>query len=97
MQKIFLTAAVILFSAAGVRAQDTPGAELSASYSYLRFGVSNGVNQNGASVSFAGNFNRWLGLAGDVGGYHKSQYGNTFNTYTHTWEARGFPIAIPVM
>jgi hypothetical protein len=97
MQKIFLTAAVILFSAAGARAQDTPGAEGSASYSYLRFGVSNGVNQNGASVSLAGNFNRWLGLAGDVGGYHKSQYGNTFNTYTHTWEARGFPIAIPVM
>jgi hypothetical protein len=83
MQKIFLTAAVILFSAAGVWAQDTPGAEVSASYSYLRFGVSNGVNQNGASVSFAGNFNRWLGLAGDVGGYHKSQNGNTFNTYTY--------------
>jgi peptidoglycan-associated lipoprotein len=83
MQKIFLTAAVILFSAAGARAQDTPGAEGSASYSYLRFGVSNGVNQNGASVSFAGNFNRWLGLAGDVGGYHESRYGNTFNTYTY--------------
>lgn len=84
MQKIFLTAAVVLFSAAGARAQDTPGAEVSASYSFLRFGVSHGVNQNGASVSVAGNFNRWLGMVGDVGGYHTSEGGATFNTYTYT-------------
>src|SRR3989442_13594562 len=82
MQKMFLTAAVIFLSAVGSRAQDTPAAELSASYSFLRFGVSNGVNQNGASVSVAGNFNHWLGLAGDIGGYHKSEGGATFNTYT---------------
>ena len=83
MQKTFLMAAVILLSAVGVRAQDTPASEVSASYSFLRFGVSHGVNQNGANVSVAGNFNRWLGLAGDVGGYHKSEAGATFNTYTY--------------
>jgi len=83
MQRILLAAAVILFSAAGARAQDTPAAEVSASYSFLRFGVSHGVNQNGASVSVAGNFNRWLGLVGDVGGYHKTEAGATFNTYTY--------------
>ena len=83
MQKTFLMAAVILLSAAGARAQDTPASEVSASYSFLRFGVSHGVNQNGANVSVAGNFNRWLGLAGDVGGYRKSKAGATFNTYTY--------------
>ena len=83
MQKMFLTAPVIFLSAVGSRAQDTPAPELSASYSFLRFGVSHGVNQNGANVSVAGNFNRWLGLAGDVGGYHKSEAGATFNTYTY--------------
>ena len=83
MRKMILLAGLILLTAAASRAQDTPAAEVSASYSYLRFGVSNGVNLNGASVSVAGNFNHWLGLAVDVGGYHKSQGGATFNTYSY--------------
>ena len=68
MRKMILMAAVILLSAVGSRAQDSPAAEVSAGYSYMRFGVNNSVNQNGASVSVAGNFNRWLGLVGDAGG-----------------------------
>jgi hypothetical protein len=83
MRKMILLAAVVLLTAAVSRAQDTPGAEVSASASYLRFGVSNGVNQIGASISVAGNLNHWLGLAGDFGGYHKSQGGVTFNTYSY--------------
>jgi hypothetical protein len=83
MRKMILLAGAILLAAASSRAQDTPSAEVSASYSYLRFGVNNGINQNGASVSVAGNFNHWLGLAADFGGYHKSQGGATFNTYSY--------------
>ena len=83
MRKIILLAGAILLAAAGSHAQDTPAAEVSASYSFLRFGVSNGVNQNGASISVAGNLNHWLGLAGDFGGYHKTENGVTFNTYTY--------------
>jgi hypothetical protein len=83
MQKMILLVGLLLLTVTASRAQDTPGAEVSASYSFLRFGVSNGVNQNGASISMAGNFNRWLGLAGDFGGYHKSEAGVTFNTYTY--------------
>jgi outer membrane immunogenic protein len=83
MRKIILLAGIILFAAAASSAQETPGAEVSASVSYLRFGVSNGVNQIGASASVAGNFNRWLGFAADFGGYHKNQGGVTFNTYTY--------------
>jgi hypothetical protein len=81
MRKMILLAGMMLFAAAISRARETPGAELSASYSYLRFGVSNGVNQNGASISAAANLNRWFGLASDFGGYHKSEAGVTFNTY----------------
>lgn len=83
MRKMILFTGLLLLSAAGSHAQDTPAAELSASYSYLRFGVSNGVNQNGGSISLAGNFNKWLGIAADVGGYHTNQGGVTLNTYTY--------------
>jgi len=79
MQKMILMAAAILLSATGSRAQDTPAAEVSAGYSYLRFGVNNGVNQNGASVSVPGNFNRWLGLVGDAGG----SFGIVFRSGDH--------------
>src|SRR3981189_1613952 len=83
MRKMILLVGLLLLTATASRAQETPGAEVSASYSYLRFGVSNGVNQNGASISVAGNLNHWLGITGDFGGYHKSQAGVTFNTYTY--------------
>ena len=83
MRKMIFLPGILLLTALGAMAQDVPAAEVSASYSYLRFGLSNGVNQNGGSVSFAGNFNRWLGIAADFGGYHKSQAGVTFNTYTY--------------
>ena len=83
MRKMILLVGLLLLTAATSQAQDTPGAEVSAGYSFVRLGVSYGVNQNGASVSVAGNFNRWLGLVGDVGGYHTSGAGVTFNTYTY--------------
>lgn len=83
MRKMILSAGLILLTATVSRAQDTPTAEVSASYSYLRFGVSNGVNQNGGSVSIAGNVNRWLGIAADLGGYHAAPSGVTVNTFTY--------------
>ena len=83
MRKMIFSMAVILLMAAGSRAQNTPAAEVSASYSYLRLGVSNGVNQNGGSVSIAGNLNRWFGIAADVGGYHAAPSGVSLNTLTY--------------
>jgi outer membrane immunogenic protein len=83
MRKMILIATLVLLAAASSRAQDTPSAEVSASYSYLRLGVSNGINQNGGSVSIAGNVNRWLGIAGDFGAYHAAPFGVTVNTYTY--------------
>ena len=83
MGKLIFLTGMILLAALGSRAQEVPSAEVSASYSFLRFGVSHGVNQHGGSASLAGNFNRWLGLAADFGGYRTSQLGIGWNTYTY--------------
>jgi hypothetical protein len=62
----------ILILAGSTYAQETPQAEVSASYSYLRIGGSGGTNQNGGSFSFAYNLDSWIGLVGDVGIYHST-------------------------
>ncbi|MGH9676829.1 MAG: hypothetical protein ACRD36_06980, partial [Candidatus Acidiferrum sp.] len=50
--------------------------------SFLREGGSGGINTNGGSFSFAGNLNRWAGVAGDFGVYHAQPFGASLNTYT---------------
>jgi hypothetical protein len=82
MKKSVLLLMVVLFSAWGVHAQEGSRADVSAGYSYLREGFSNGANTNGASFSGAGYFNDWLAVAGDFGVYHYSQAGVGVNTYT---------------
>lgn len=72
----------ILLMAGSAHAQETPKAEISAGYSYLRLGGSGGVNQNGGNVSVAGNLNRWFGIVGDVGFYHAAPFGVGVNTTT---------------
>jgi hypothetical protein len=62
--------------------------DASVSYSYFRLGDSGGLNQNGVSGSVAYNFNRWLGIAGDLGGYHASPGGISLNTYTYLFGPR---------
>lgn len=80
---LFLAMAV-----SNARAQDVPGAELSASYSFLREGLQDGVNANGGSVSVAVNPKRWLGLVADVGGYHAAPFNNSLNTVTYLFGPR---------
>jgi hypothetical protein len=58
--------------------QETPKAEFSTSYSYLRLGGGNGINQQGGSVSIAGNLNQWFGIVGDFGAYR----GEGLGTFT---------------
>jgi hypothetical protein len=62
--------------------------DASLSYSYFRLGGSGGLNQNGVSGSVAYNFNHWLGVAGDFGGYHASPGGASLNTYTYLFGPR---------
>ena len=83
MRRLILLAILMMFGAVGSKAQDAPGAEVSASYSYLRLGLPDGVDHHGGSISVAGNFNHWLGLVADVGGYHAAPFGVTLNTYTY--------------
>jgi outer membrane protein OmpA-like peptidoglycan-associated protein len=56
---------------------DFPHEELFLGYSYFHFAPGAGLPQadfNGGSASFAYNFNRYVGLAGDFGGYHAGDY-----------------------
>lgn len=82
MGKMTWIAAGILVLACTAAAQETPKAEVSAAYSYLRLGGSGGLNQRGGSFSVAGNANRWFGIVGDFGFYHASPFGVGLNTTT---------------
>jgi hypothetical protein len=82
MRRLLWLALAILVVGGTARAQETPAAEVSVGYSYLRLGASNGINQNGGSVSAAFNVNHWFGVVGDVGGYHASPFGVGLDTYT---------------
>jgi outer membrane protein OmpA-like peptidoglycan-associated protein len=57
---------------------DYPHEELALLYSYVNFVPGNNnpnADYNGASGSFAYNFNRYAGLVGDLGLYHAGDYG----------------------
>ena len=85
MKKFILLALGLCFFAVSSRAQSV---DVSGGYSYFRLGGSGGLNQNGVSGSVAYNPNRWLGLVGDVGGYHASPSGVSVNTYTYLFGPR---------
>ena len=56
---------------------DFPHEELFLGYSYLHVSPGNNLSKadfNGGSGSFAYNFTRYLGLVGDLGGYHAGDY-----------------------
>jgi hypothetical protein len=88
MKKLLFLILLIPFAALTAYAQDAPRADFSLGYSYLREGFSGGANTHGASLSGAGYFNNWLGLAGDFGVYHLSQSGVSANTYTFLFGPR---------
>jgi opacity protein-like surface antigen len=75
MRKLVLLLAGFLGIASLARAQETPAAEFSVDYSYLRAGFHDGLNLHGGSVSVAGNVNRWFGVVGDYGLYHTQPSG----------------------
>jgi hypothetical protein len=80
---------LLAIAVSNARAQETtPSAEFSASYSFLREGLQDGVNANGGSVSVAVNPNRWLGVVADVGGYHAAPFNNSLNTVTYLFGPR---------
>jgi opacity protein-like surface antigen len=66
MRRFVLTAALMLFAAHAVVAQETPKVELFGGYAY------GGGNTHGWAGSAAFNVNRWLGLAADFSGQYTS-------------------------
>jgi opacity protein-like surface antigen len=90
MKTLFPATLLLLLIPLGADAQNQAPApvEISASYSFLREGVSDGINANGASGSLAINANGWLGLVGDFGYYHASPGGIGTNTLTYLFGPR---------
>src|SRR5260370_28681768 len=85
MRRLLLLSFGLFLFALPSRAQSV---DACVSYSYFRLGGSGGINQNGVSGSVAYNPNRWLGIVGDVGGYHASPLGVSLNTYTYLFGPR---------
>jgi Outer membrane protein beta-barrel domain len=83
MKKITRLVLTFVLIAGSAHAQDAPRAEVSVGYSFLRLDGTGGFNQNGGSVSIAGNLTSWLGIVGDFGAYHSSPSGVGLDTYTY--------------
>ena len=66
-----------------IRAQDNPTGDMAVSYSFLREGVSNGINANGGTISGAFMLKPWLGLTGDFSGFHATPFGGSANTFAY--------------
>jgi hypothetical protein len=78
MKRPFLLILGTLILAPSLSAQQTPQVEVSTGYSIFSIGL----NQQGGSISVAGNLNPWFGIVGDFGAYRGSSSGVSLNTYT---------------
>jgi opacity protein-like surface antigen len=77
MKRLALLCGAMLLFAGLASAQDSPKIEAFGGYSYLRANEGGeGFNFNGGSGSLAYNLTPWLGVVGDVGGYHWSGSGD---------------------
>lgn len=90
MKRWGLLCGVMLLSAVAASAQDVPKVEVFAGYSYLHTSISGTTfttNLNGGSASLTFNATSWLGIVGDVGGYHGgvNSLGNGINGEVFTY------------
>lgn len=79
MRKLILLGLGIFVLAAPTRAQSV---DASFGYSYFHLGGGADLSQNGVSGSVAYKPIPYLGIVGDVGGYHGTLGGVSLNTYT---------------
>ena len=78
MRKFLLVAWALCLFGASAFAQETPKAEVSLDYSYIRNQTLK-WNYHGGTASAAYNLNDWLGAVGEFGGYHVlTPSGNAF-------------------
>jgi opacity protein-like surface antigen len=92
MRKFLVLAALLVFVSGAAMAQDHPKAELFGGYSFLRVNPGQGVSgenfPGGWHASVAGNFNNWLGIAGDFSGHYKTISGIKAKTHTFLFGPR---------
>lgn len=86
MNKYIVILGILLIAALPLLAQnDFPRAEVFGGYSYLSVDASGAASSrqslNGWNAQANVNFNRWLGLTGDFGGY----YGSPFHVSVHDY------------
>ncbi|MGB7282690.1 MAG: outer membrane beta-barrel protein [Candidatus Acidiferrum sp.] len=85
MKRLLLLSLALSLFALPSRAQSV---DASVSYSYFHLGGGADLNQNGISGSVAYNATSWIGVVGDIGGYHASPGGVSLNTYTYMFGPR---------
>jgi hypothetical protein len=85
MKRLILLGLGLFFFAIPSHAQSY---DASVGYSYFHLGQFGGINQNGVSGSFAYKPVEYLGIVGDIGGYHASPGGVSLNTYTFLFGPR---------
>jgi outer membrane immunogenic protein len=90
MKKLLLLLGFVCAFGAGAHAQDTPKADISIGYSYVRFNLvpSNGVNTNGVSGSAAYNVTKSVGVVADFGGYFQQGRVGTPNLVSYMFGPR---------
>ena len=81
MQKLVSLLVLVGLFSFSLMAQDNPKVEVFGGYQYLRLGGDfGGINANGWNASLTGNFNKYLGVAGDFSGAYK----NSAHLYSYT-------------
>jgi hypothetical protein len=85
---VFFGAAAVVGAQENTPGQQTPVAELSIGYSYIRTATSTGLSGNGGSGSVAVNVTSWLGAVGDFGIYHIPNSNRTVDGGTYTFGPR---------
>jgi opacity protein-like surface antigen len=90
MKKLLLLLGCVFAFGVGAYAQDTPKADISIGYSYVRFNLvpSTGVNTNGISASAAYNVHKNIGLVADFGGYFQKGRVGTPNLVSYMFGPR---------
>jgi len=86
MKTRLLVIAVLILTAAPLLAQDFPRAQVFGGYSYLNVdtsGLAGRKGLNGWNGQATVNFNRWLGVTADFGGYYGNIAGATVHDYSY--------------
>ena len=96
MKKVFQVLALLTIASVPAFAQGGPPTfEAGGGYTFRSFDTpgSSRFNSNGWNATVDGNFNRWLGLAGDFDGTYGTNSGVAIRQYTFMFGPRIYPVS----